>query len=100
MRRRSGRLVTIGSFDGVHLGHIALLDRTVAEARKRRLTSLALTFNVPPRMILDRNKKISVLSNPTEKEKLIKSRGIDEVVQLDFNQEFSKIKPYAFFRNV
>src|ERR1044071_8011765 len=100
MSRRIGRLVTIGSFDGVHLGHMALLDRTVAEAKKRRLTSLALTFNIPPRMILDRNKKISVLSNPIEKEKLIKSRGIDEIVQLDFDRGFSKIKPYAFFRGV
>src|SRR5690242_8370296 len=100
MSRRTGRLVTIGSFDGVHLGHIALLDRAVAEARKRKLPSLALTFNVPPRMILNRSKKVSVLSDPIEKEKLIASRGIDEVVRLDFNRSLSKVKPYIFFRDV
>ena len=49
-----GNIVTIGSFDGVHIGHQALLTRTRVEAAKRGLKSLALTFDVPPKMVLDK----------------------------------------------
>jgi len=100
MKRRPGRLVTIGSFDGVHLGHAALLTRTVAEAKRRHLKSLALTFSMPPRMVLNKANPVSILSTPSEKEYLIQSLGVDEVRSLSFNSQFSKIKPYAFFRSI
>ncbi len=95
---KRGRLITIGSFDGVHLGHQALLTRTVHEAQKRQRKSLALTFAVPPRMVLDRNAAHRILSTPEEKAVLIRSFGIDEVKFLDFDKKVATIKPFTFFR--
>ncbi len=97
---RRGRFITIGSFDGVHRGHVELLERAVHEAKKRSLRSLALTFNIPPRMVLNKSHPIKILSDKVEKEFLIKSLGIDEVVFLNFDAHFSKIRPFSFFRGL
>lgn len=97
---KRGRLITIGSFDGVHVGHQALLARTVSEAKKRDYKSLALTFKMPPRMVLDPASPHRLLSSPVEKEALLREQGIDDVKFLNFDEKFSLIKPFAFFRNL
>ncbi len=94
---KSGVLFTMGSFDGVHRGHSVLIDRAVTEARKRKLTSAALTFGLPPRMVLDRKRPVSILSTAEEKETLLRWKGLAKVVVQKFDQKFSKIKPYLFF---
>lgn len=98
MKFRSGFIVTIGSFDGVHLGHQALLDRTIAEAQKRHVRSLALTFEIPPKMVLQPRAISSVLTTPQEKEHLLKIQGIDQVSFLNFNGDLSKVNGFYFFK--
>lgn len=97
---KHGRLVTIGTFDGVHRGHQALLARAVHEARKRHMKSLAITFKIPPRMILMPPKPLSLLSSPLEKDWLLRSHGVDEVEFLDFNSSVAAIRPFSFFRDI
>ncbi len=97
---KRGRLITIGSFDGVHLGHQALVKRTVLEAKKRHLKSLALTFAAPPRMVLDPNAPHRILSDAAEKQYLLKSHGIDDVMFFNFDKKASEMKPFAFFRSI
>ncbi|MBV9080069.1 MAG: riboflavin biosynthesis protein RibF [Elusimicrobia bacterium] len=97
---KPGRLITIGSFDGVHRGHQALIDRTVAEARKREVKSLALSFPMPPRMVLDRKTRRMILSDESEKGALLRRAGIDEVAMLPFDAEMAAMRPFTFFRDV
>lgn len=94
-----GRLITIGSFDGVHRGHQALLDRTSAEARKRKLRSLALSFAVPPRMVLDESARRRLLSNELEKDRLLRTGGMDDVKIVRFDRKISEMKAFSFFRD-
>ena len=97
---RGGRLITIGSFDGVHRGHQALLERTVNEAAKRKVRSLALTFPVPPRMVLDTKARRLLLSTELEKRDLLTGFGIDEVELLPFSKEMAAMRPFGFFKEV
>lgn len=96
---RNGSLVTIGSFDGVHRGHAALLERTLLEARKRKLRPLALTFHRPPKMVLQHPPKRQLLSTPLEKEWEIRRVGIKTISFLTFNRSMSQTRPFAFFRD-
>ncbi len=97
---RGGRLITIGSFDGVHRGHQGLLARTVTEARKRKVRSLALTFPVPPRMVLDAKARRLILSSELEKRHLLTRFGMDEVELIPFSKDLASMRPFGFFRDL
>ncbi len=97
---KRGYIITIGSFDGVHKGHQALLERTRVEAQKRRLKSLALTFAVPPKMILDPIHPLRLLSDAREKEMLLRSFGMDKVVFWKFTKETATLRPFAFLKTI
>jgi riboflavin kinase/FMN adenylyltransferase len=76
------------------------LERTRAEAKKRGLKSLALTFSIPPKMVLDPAHALRLLSDAREKEALLKSFGIDEVVFWKFTKETSSLRPFAFLKTI
>jgi len=95
---KRGRLLTIGSFDGVHVGHAELLKTTAQEAAKRQVKSLALTFRVPPKMVLSPVAHRNLLNTPEEKEILLKRYGINEVCFIDFDKEFAQTRPFGFFK--
>jgi len=96
---KKGFIITIGSFDGVHRGHASLLSRARLEARKRNLKSMALTFRIPPKMVLDPHISHEMLSTPWEKEVLIKAFKIDRVLFLDFDRKIAGQKSFYFFRH-
>jgi riboflavin kinase / FMN adenylyltransferase len=85
-----GAAVTVGFFDGVHLGHRALLERTVAAARERSLRSVALTFDRHPREILTPGNEPRLLTTLERRIELIGQSGIDRLVVLAFTEELSQ----------
>ena len=89
-------IVTIGSFDGVHAGHQAILTHVVKEARRLHSQSAVITFFPHPAVVL---KKISVpfyLTNPEERCRLIRDLGIDNVITLEFDQKMAGMLPEEF----
>ncbi|MFM8943941.1 MAG: riboflavin kinase, partial [Actinomycetota bacterium] len=95
-----GSVVTIGFFDGVHLGHRAVLDRTVARARERGLPSTAITFDRHPREILTPGSEPRLLSTVATKARLIEASGIDRLLVLPFTAEVAAWEPERFVREV
>jgi riboflavin kinase/FMN adenylyltransferase len=95
-----GRILTIGSFDGVHSGHAALLNFTVAAAKKRKLRPAAITFRIPPKMVLNSEAAPILLSDTVEKELLLRAHGIDEIHVLNFDEKLLTQHPFLFFRDV
>ena len=95
-----GNLITLGSFDGVHLGHAALLERTVKEAKKRKLTPIAVTFLHPPRHVMDRRSSQALITSPVEKDVLLRRFGIKKVVTLEFNKKLAQVRSFSFFRDI
>ena len=88
--------LTIGTFDGVHLGHQHLLQRLRAAAADRGLLALALTFRNHPRNVLNPEAKLQHVTTLEDRLALIRDQGVDQVVALDFTKELSLIKAPDF----
>jgi riboflavin kinase/FMN adenylyltransferase len=93
-------IVTIGNFDGVHLGHLQLIRQTVERARARGLCSFAITFEPHPEHVLFPERRLSYLSTAAERRDLLLECGIDSVWICSFTRELSKLDPEDFMRLV
>ena len=110
MRIRSGHdalplddapsVVTVGFFDGVHLGHQAVFARVVQEAAARGIRSVAVTFDRHPKEVLAPGTEPRLLTTVARKGELIAATGIDELVVLPFDRDFSMIAAEDFVADV
>ena len=83
-------VVTLGIFDGVHLGHRALLDFLVSRAAEANGESVVITFSPHPRLVLDANRSnLSFLTSIEEKKVLLGKAGIGHLIIIEFNTAFS-----------
>ena len=88
-------VVTVGSYDGVHRGHRVLLDTVMRLARERDGESVVVTFSPHPREVLD-PQGVRLLNTLPEKIELLDAVGIDNLIVVSFDREFSKV-PYDVF---
>lgn len=89
-------VVTVGSYDGVHLGHRALIERLVAEARAAGGESIVLTFEPHPRITLGRAEGLRLLTSLDEKIALLDALEVDNVIVIPFDAEFSTLSGAQF----
>ncbi len=90
-------VVTIGTFDGVHIGHQAILTQLVAEAKKNDGKSILITFWPHPRFILRKDSdELKLLSTFDEKIELLTELGLDYVLKIPFTQEFANLSAADF----
>ena len=89
-------VLTIGTFDGVHLGHCQLLQRLKSMADSRNLLSVVLTFRNHPRVVLDPEAELLNITTLDDRIALLKGQGIDLVVSVDFTRELSLLKAREF----
>ena len=88
--------VTIGTFDGVHLGHQELVRRTVERAREERLRALAVTFEPPPQLVLRPETFPGRLCTPAERDAALLAAGADGVVVVPFTRNTAALSPESF----
>ena len=93
-------VVTIGFFDGVHLGHRAVLGRTVDAARQRGVPSVALTFDRHPREVLTPGREPRLLTTVDRKAALIEETGIDTLLVVEFTERLSRWPAETFVSRV
>jgi riboflavin kinase / FMN adenylyltransferase len=96
-RPKTQSVVAIGSFDGLHLGHIALLEKLKNLALEHHLPSVVFTFDQPTRVLLQGSKFLYSLA---EKLEILQSLGIAEVIAVPFTLEFSSRAPSAFLEDI
>jgi riboflavin kinase/FMN adenylyltransferase len=84
-------VVTVGTFDGVHLGHRVILDKVVTEARRAGGRAVVITFDPHPKSVVGTvGEPVRVLTTPGERAGLLEGLGIDLLVILPFTREFSR----------
>ena len=93
-------VVTIGTFDGVHIGHKALLKRLVGTAKKEELDSVVLTFFPHPRMVLQTDTDLKLLNTISEKKALLAETGLDHLIIHPFTHAFSRLTALEFVRDI
>lgn len=93
-------VITLGNFDGVHLGHQELIRMVIRRARQIGGTSLVVTFRPHPLKILAPEKCPPLISIYEEKIRLIEQLGIDVLVKIPFSMEFAAMSPEAFVKDI
>ena len=95
-----GTVVTVGTFDGVHLGHRAVLDEIGTRARRRDMHSVLVTFDRHPLTVVRSDAAPGLLTTPDEKKEILSQSGLDYVSFLPFTQALSRLAPEMFVRQV
>ncbi|MCL4536664.1 MAG: bifunctional riboflavin kinase/FAD synthetase [Nitrospirae bacterium] len=93
-------VVTIGNFDGVHIGHQKIFKKVVEKARKINGTPIAITFDPHPVRVLAPERGLKILTTFEDKANLISSEGIKVLICIGFSKEFAKTDPDDFVRDI
>ena len=93
-------VITIGTFDGVHVGHQQIIHRLVDTARKNDLQALVLTFFPHPRMVIQNDANIKLINTIDEKAKQLEQLGVDHLVVKEFTKSFSRLTALEYVRDI
>ncbi len=95
-----GSVLTIGTFDGVHLGHRKILSQVVDEAKAQDLNAVLLTFFPHPRMVVQKETDLKLLNTLDEKIEQLERLGVDHLVVQPFTKEFSRLTAIEYVRDL
>ncbi len=93
-------ILTLGTFDGVHIGHKKILERVIQNTQDKTYESLVLTFFPHPRMVLQEKSEIKLLNTISEKIDLLEKIGIENLVIHPFDESFSRLTAEEFVEKV
>lgn len=93
-------IVTIGTFDGVHIGHQKIIEKLIQGTKNSNYESLVLTFFPHPRMVLQGKSSIKLLNTINEKRSLLEKTGLNNLVIHPFDKEFSNLSAEEFVKKI
>ncbi|MGO2294855.1 MAG: bifunctional riboflavin kinase/FAD synthetase [Psychroflexus halocasei] len=93
-------IVTIGTFDGVHIGHRKIIKRLIDAANQTNSKSTLLTFFPHPRMVLQQNSDLKLINTLEEKEKILAQTGLDNLIIQPFTLEFSRLRAENYVKDI
>ena len=96
LRPEKDTLLTIGVFDGIHLGHKYLLSQLTKQAREQNLLSGVVTFNQHPQEVLSPQTRLPFLTDLAQRMELIKNEGVEAIIALSFTTELAQLSTRQF----
>lgn len=101
VEREENTVLTVGTFDGVHAGHRAIIDTVVAKAKEKDARSVLVTFDPHPRDIINPGDDgIKLLTTLEERCEILEELGIDRMVVIPFDRDFSLLSSEEFIRDI
>jgi len=98
--KKHSTAITIGTFDGVHIGHRKILERLIKTGKSLQLKSTVLTFFPHPRMVLQKDADIKLLNTLEEKQQILGEIGLDYLIVHPFTRTFSRLSATEFVRDI
>ena len=92
--------VTIGTFDGVHIGHKKIIERLIQAASENDLESIILTFFPHPRMVLQKDANIKLINTMEERSQILQKTGLKHLVIHPFSEEFSQLTAEEYVKKM
>lgn len=92
--------LTIGAFDGVHLGHLRLIKAAVAEGRARGWRNSLIYFPLPPKFVFSGTHENCLVTLPSEREAVLRGLGLDSIAPVPFTDEIASMDAEAFFAEI
>jgi riboflavin kinase/FMN adenylyltransferase len=99
-RPKKPAILTIGTFDGVHIGHQKIISDLVAKAKKENLCAVVLTFFPHPRMVLQKESQLKMIDTLKEKRQLLEILGVEILIIQPFTLEFSRMTAIEYTRDL
>jgi riboflavin kinase/FMN adenylyltransferase len=93
-------IITIGTFDGVHIGHQKIVKKLLENAKNRNVESAILTFFPHPRMVLQDQTEMRLLNTIDERTKLLEKNGVDNLIIHPFDKAFSRLTAEEFVKDI
>ncbi|GGD22046.1 bifunctional riboflavin kinase/FAD synthetase [Hyunsoonleella pacifica] len=93
-------IVTIGTFDGVHVGHQKIVNRLITLGKKEDFKSVILTFFPHPRMVLQKDSNIKLINTIEERSRILDTLGLDYLLIKKFTKDFSRLSAEEFVKQV
>lgn len=93
-------IITIGNYDGLHLGHRQIIEAVIERARAEKGTAIVYTFRPHPQAALVPDNELQLINTYDEKLALLEEIGVDVVIEQSFSREFSTLSPEGFFRDI
>ncbi|MBK8398084.1 MAG: bifunctional riboflavin kinase/FAD synthetase [Leptospiraceae bacterium] len=95
-----GSVITLGNFDGIHLGHLSLIKRLKEVSKIKNLPSILVTYFPNPAIVLGKNKSLKTVYSEEIKKEIIETFSIDMLLTIPFTQEFSGMHAYEFTKSI
>ena len=95
----SNTIITIGTFDGIHLGHQEIIKKLFERSRYHKGRSFLITFHPHPRKVVSKSNNIKILSKPDEKISILEKMGLENLFIINFTPEFSQQSPASFIND-
>lgn len=97
---KQGSAITIGTFDGVHIGHQKIIEQLLLVAQKENLKSIVLTLFPHPRMVLQATDSIKLLNTIDERKEILSKFGVEQLVVKPFTKKFSNLSAEEYVKGV
>ena len=89
-------IITLGTFDGIHVGHRFIIEEVVKKASDLGGRSFLITYHPHPRKVISGQNQLNLLSTPSEKIEIFETLGIENLLIVNFTKKFSQLNPEKF----
>ena len=92
-------VLTLGTFDGIHLGHQQIIKRVIECSEENKLRNLIITFHPHPRKVINPEMQLKLLTTNEEQINILEKLGVQNLIIINFTKEFSQLTPDEFIKN-